>query len=145
MDAVASQPADPEALAAGGAGGGGAGHGGHGAGHSGHGGGHSQGSHGGSTSSWAAAIHGPRDRARRRPSRTLPSAVSDPSSVTGPGLDPSTGARPLRRSLQRHIQDPVSEILITEPDDSIMSIAVEVEGGELDFLPTRREVGAEAT
>src|SRR5262249_56995838 len=30
------------------------------------------------------------------------------------GVDPSTGARPLRRTIQRHIQDAVSEILINQ-------------------------------
>jgi ATP-dependent Clp protease ATP-binding subunit ClpC len=60
------------------------------------------------------------------------------------GIDPSTGARPLRRALQRHIQDPVSEILISEPEDSVESIVVEAVGGELDFRQTRREVALEA-
>jgi ATP-dependent Clp protease ATP-binding subunit ClpL len=52
-------------------------------------------------------------------------------------IEPSTGARPLRRTIQRHIQDAVSEILIHQHGDSesIDRIDVELEGGELKFHP----------
>jgi ATP-dependent Clp protease ATP-binding subunit ClpC len=51
------------------------------------------------------------------------------------GVDPSTGARPLRRTIQRHIQDAISEILINQPqgESSIERIDVDLEGGELTF------------
>ena len=49
------------------------------------------------------------------------------------GVEPSTGARPLRRTIQRHIQDPVSEILITQHGEPIARIEVELENGELAF------------
>jgi ATP-dependent Clp protease ATP-binding subunit ClpC len=49
------------------------------------------------------------------------------------GVEPSTGARPLRRTIQRYIQDPVSEILITQHGESIGRIEVELENGELAF------------
>jgi ATP-dependent Clp protease ATP-binding subunit ClpC len=50
------------------------------------------------------------------------------------GVDPSTGARPLRRTIQRHLQDAVSEILINQPQgESIERIDVDLEGGELTF------------
>jgi ATP-dependent Clp protease ATP-binding subunit ClpC len=47
------------------------------------------------------------------------------------GLDPSTGARPLRRTIQRFVQDAVSEILITHHGDAIDWIDVAVGGDEL--------------
>jgi ATP-dependent Clp protease ATP-binding subunit ClpC len=49
------------------------------------------------------------------------------------GVEPSTGARPLRRTIQRYIQDPVSEILITQHGESIGRIEVELVNGELAF------------
>jgi ATP-dependent Clp protease ATP-binding subunit ClpC len=49
------------------------------------------------------------------------------------GVEPSTGARPLRRTIQRHIQDPVSEILIHQHGESIGRIEVDLENGELAF------------
>jgi ATP-dependent Clp protease ATP-binding subunit ClpC len=52
------------------------------------------------------------------------------------GIDPSTGARPLRRTIQRFVQDAVSEILITHHDDPIEWIDVSVAGDEL-VLTTR--------
>ncbi|HKK02241.1 MAG TPA: AAA family ATPase, partial [Desulfuromonadales bacterium] len=49
------------------------------------------------------------------------------------GVDPSTGARPLRRTIQRYIQDPVSEILLSKYGEPIELIVVGVKGEELDF------------
>lgn len=50
------------------------------------------------------------------------------------GVDPSTGARPLRRALQRHVQDQVSEILLASPESDISRIRVSVEDGELRLV-----------
>ena len=47
------------------------------------------------------------------------------------GIEPSTGARPLRRTIQRHIQDAVSEILISRHGETIEAIDVSVQDGEL--------------
>ncbi len=47
------------------------------------------------------------------------------------GLDPSTGARPLRRTIQRFVQDAVSEILISHHGEPIEWIDVSVAGDEL--------------
>ncbi len=55
------------------------------------------------------------------------------------GLDPSTGARPLRRTIQRHVQDAVSEILIQRRDEEVESVEVTIAGGELKFVPRMRE------
>ena len=54
-------------------------------------------------------------------------------------LDPSTGARPLRRTLQRHIQDAVSEILISSPEDEIEHIRVDLVDNQLRLLPEGHE------
>ncbi len=56
------------------------------------------------------------------------------------GLDPSTGARPLRRTIQRHIQDAVSEILIHQLGGTIEGIDVELEDGELRFNTRAQEI-----
>ena len=49
------------------------------------------------------------------------------------GIDPSTGARPLRRTIQRHIQDAVSEILINHHGEAIDFIEVTCPDGALEF------------
>jgi len=42
------------------------------------------------------------------------------------GDDPNMGARPLRRAIQKYVEDPVSEILIASRDDRIEAIEVRV-------------------
>ena len=59
------------------------------------------------------------------------------------GIDASTGARPLRRTIQRHIQDAVSEILIHQREQEIDRIDVTVSGDELSLTPRSRSVVAE--
>ncbi len=58
------------------------------------------------------------------------------------GIDPSTGARPLRRTIQRHVQDAVSELLITRHGATIEAIEVTVEDGELSLAVRDLEVVA---
>jgi len=55
-------------------------------------------------------------------------------------IEPSTGARPLRRTIQRHIQDAVSEILINQHGETIERIEVDLEGGELTFHAGAQEI-----
>jgi ATP-dependent Clp protease ATP-binding subunit ClpC len=55
------------------------------------------------------------------------------------GIEPATGARPLRRTIQRHIQDAISEILISHPGDSLEVIEVGAADGELRFQARDRE------
>jgi ATP-dependent Clp protease ATP-binding subunit ClpC len=55
------------------------------------------------------------------------------------GVEPSTGARPLRRTIQRHIQDAVSEILINRHGEPIELIEVDLDGGDLTFQADARE------
>ncbi|HEY7111327.1 MAG TPA: hypothetical protein VIA45_00220 [Thermoanaerobaculia bacterium] len=47
------------------------------------------------------------------------------------GDDPNMGARPLRRAIQKHIEDPVSELLIQARDDRPEAIEVRVGPGGL--------------
>ncbi len=42
------------------------------------------------------------------------------------GDDPNMGARPLRRAIQKHLEDPVSELLIAARDEKLESIEVRV-------------------
>jgi ATP-dependent Clp protease ATP-binding subunit ClpC len=56
-------------------------------------------------------------------------------------IEPATGARPLRRTIQRHIQDAVSEILINnQHGEAIERIEVGLEGGELTFHVGAQEI-----
>ncbi|MGH9379383.1 MAG: ATP-dependent Clp protease ATP-binding subunit [Thermoanaerobaculia bacterium] len=58
------------------------------------------------------------------------------------GVDRSTGARPLRRTIQREIQDAVSEILISHKDQFAGLIQVSVEAERLHFeLDSKVAVG----
>jgi len=57
------------------------------------------------------------------------------------GYDPTFGARPLKRAIQRHVQDPLAQRLLAgeiRPGDQIEA---DVEGGEIVF----RRVGHKAT
>jgi len=56
------------------------------------------------------------------------------------GVEPSTGARPLRRTIQRHLQDAVSEILISRRGEPIELIEVELVDGKLHFEVQTREI-----
>jgi ATP-dependent Clp protease ATP-binding subunit ClpC len=56
-------------------------------------------------------------------------------------IEPATGARPLRRTIQRHIQDAVSEILIHQHGgEPIDRIFVDLEDDALKFHPHSQEV-----
>ncbi|MFN7963788.1 MAG: ATP-dependent Clp protease ATP-binding subunit [Thermoanaerobaculia bacterium] len=55
------------------------------------------------------------------------------------GVEPGTGARPLRRTIQRYIQDAVSEILIEHREEPLELIEVTLEDGRLRFHPMFRE------
>ncbi|MBW8877798.1 MAG: ATP-dependent Clp protease ATP-binding subunit [Acidobacteria bacterium] len=75
--------------------------------------------------------------------RNLRLEVSDPAKewlLAKAGVEPSTGARPLRRTIQRHIQDSVSEILINQHGETIERIDVDLEGGELTFQAGAQEI-----
>jgi ATP-dependent Clp protease ATP-binding subunit ClpC len=54
------------------------------------------------------------------------------------GIDPSTGARPLRRSIQRHVQDAVSEVLISRHGEDTELIFITVADDELELEPQER-------
>jgi ATP-dependent Clp protease ATP-binding subunit ClpC len=56
------------------------------------------------------------------------------------GFDPALGARPLRRAIQRYLEDPLSELLLKKGLKKDAEILVGVKDGELNF-----EVVTEAT
>jgi ATP-dependent Clp protease ATP-binding subunit ClpC len=56
------------------------------------------------------------------------------------GLDPSTGARPLRRTIQRYVQDAISDLLIRSGEGEIEAFVGDVVDGELAFHVRRREL-----
>ncbi len=57
------------------------------------------------------------------------------------GFDPAFGARPLRRAIQRYLEDPLSEQILTGKFGG-GSIAVERKGDELTFRKARKKVSA---
>ncbi len=56
------------------------------------------------------------------------------------GIEPSTGARPLRRTIQRHLQDAVSDLLIERRESPVPRIEVTRDGDALRFTPIE-EIG----
>jgi len=56
------------------------------------------------------------------------------------GLDPSTGARPLRRAIQRNVQDAISDLLIRAGGEEIEAFVGDVVADELEFAVRRREL-----
>jgi len=59
------------------------------------------------------------------------------------GIDPSTGARPLRRTIQRHVQDAVSEVLISRHGEETELIHISIEDGSLVLQPREPTVAVE--
>jgi ATP-dependent Clp protease ATP-binding subunit ClpC len=56
------------------------------------------------------------------------------------GVEPSTGARPLRRTIQRYVQDAISDLLIRSGEGEIEAFVGEVADGGLAFRVRRREL-----
>jgi len=59
------------------------------------------------------------------------------------GFDPRLGARPLRRTIQRMVEDPLAEELLRGNLPEMMSLSIDRKGDELMFLPKREAGGAE--
>jgi len=55
------------------------------------------------------------------------------------GFDPTYGARPLRRTIQRMVEDPLSEEILKAGIKFGDSVLIEAEGDALRFLPRSRE------
>jgi ATP-dependent Clp protease ATP-binding subunit ClpC len=55
------------------------------------------------------------------------------------GVDPSTGARPLRRTIQRYVQDAISELLISNHGESFELIKVTVSEDEIELHPRKHQ------
>jgi len=61
------------------------------------------------------------------------------------GEDPTMGARPLRRAIQKHVEDPVSELLIAARDEKVESIEVRVGPQGLTVTAGEPETAGERT
>ena len=61
------------------------------------------------------------------------------------GDDPNMGARPLRRSIQKHVEDRVSELLIAARDEKIEFIEVRVGPDGLTVATREPETAGERT
>jgi ATP-dependent Clp protease ATP-binding subunit ClpC len=53
--------------------------------------------------------------------------------------DRSYGARPLRRAIQKFIEDPLSDALLTGRFDGVSQIEVYVDGAGLQYRPATRD------
>ncbi|MFC1632787.1 AAA family ATPase [Patescibacteria group bacterium] len=60
------------------------------------------------------------------------------------GFDPSFGARPLRREIQRRIENPLSEMLLAGKFKSGQTITIDLKADELVFTGTKERVKATA-
>ncbi len=58
--------------------------------------------------------------------------------LAGKGYDPAFGARPLRRALQKYLEDPVAEEILKGkyPDGAVIKVRVSKKTGELKFSST---------
>ena len=59
--------------------------------------------------------------------------------VVEEGYDPEYGARPLRRALQRHVEDPLAELLLRKEVKEGSRIVIRVKEGEL-FISNETEM-----
>jgi ATP-dependent Clp protease ATP-binding subunit ClpC len=55
------------------------------------------------------------------------------------GEDPHMGARPLRRTIQKHVEDRISELLIADREERIESFLITVAGDELSVCAREKE------
>ena len=55
------------------------------------------------------------------------------------GDDPNMGARPLRRAIQKYVEDPVSELLIANRDERVEGIEVRLGPAGLTVLTRESE------
>lgn len=49
------------------------------------------------------------------------------------GFDPKSGARPLRRSIQKYLEDPLAEELLSKTVDSTKPILISLAAGKIVF------------
>ena len=61
------------------------------------------------------------------------------------GFNPEFGARPLRRAIERHVEDPLSEEILRGAFKDIDLLKIEVEDDKLVFIPQESEVVAPAS
>jgi ATP-dependent Clp protease ATP-binding subunit ClpC len=60
------------------------------------------------------------------------------------GFDPALGARPIKRAIQRHLEDPLSELMLKQGINRDAEIHVDAEGGRLTFSVVTKTTKKEA-
>ena len=71
--------------------------------------------------------------AGRFENQTTPLVITDAAKqfVADAGFDIQYGARPLKRAIQTHIEDPMSELLLKHEDMTAATITIDVKDGEI--------------
>jgi ATP-dependent Clp protease ATP-binding subunit ClpA len=59
------------------------------------------------------------------------------------GFDPALGARPVKRAIQRYVEDPLSELILAHGIQKDAGVRVGVGAGELSFLTDNAPEGAD--
>jgi ATP-dependent Clp protease ATP-binding subunit ClpC len=60
------------------------------------------------------------------------------------GFDPALGARPIKRAIQRHLEDPLSELMLKQGVNRDAEIHVDAEAGKLTFHVVSRTTKEDA-
>jgi ATP-dependent Clp protease ATP-binding subunit ClpC len=71
---------------------------------------------------------------------TLTLSVKAKEFIATKGFDPQYGARPLRRAIQKYLEDPLAEKILKELVSDGSHVTVEVTGEELEFIESAREI-----
>ena len=53
------------------------------------------------------------------------------------GYDPQYGARPMRRAVEKHMEDPLAELVLKgdAPEGTVIAVSFDEEGKKLKFTP----------
>src|SRR5947209_18044961 len=79
--------------------------------------------------------------------RELQLELSEPAKdlLVDKGWDPSMGARPLRRAIQRYIEDPLADFVLRSPVPSGSTVMVDAPDGGADGTPAAGEGAVKLT
>ncbi|MEN9218259.1 MAG: hypothetical protein Q6J33_04535, partial [Gloeomargarita sp. DG_2_bins_126] len=67
---------------------------------------------------------------------TLEVTVAAQDYLVDVGYDPAYGARPLRRAIQRELENPLADLLLSQSRTGAWKILVDVQGGNLHLSPS---------
>ncbi len=71
---------------------------------------------------------------------TLELSLKTKEFIANKGFDPQYGARPLRRAIQKYLEDPLAERILKGLVTDGSHVTVEVHGEELEFVESAREI-----